>query len=122
MSLTDTAVRNAKPGSKPRKRWDVDGLFLLMAEGGGKLWRLKYRFGGKEKLLALGAYPEVSLKAARERRDAARALLAQGIDPVSTASSHGLQSRRRRRTRLRRWRWSGLPSSRPHGAPLMARR
>ncbi|CAE6747613.1 tyrosine-type recombinase/integrase [Paraburkholderia domus] len=81
MALTDTAIRNTKSSEKPLKLFDGGGLFLLVAPTGGKLWRLKYRYGGKEKLLALGAYPAVSLKDARERRDDARRLLAQDVDP-----------------------------------------
>jgi integrase len=81
MALTDTAIRNAKPCQKPLKLFDGGGRFLLVAPTGGRLWRLKYRFGGKEKLLALGAYPAVSLKDAREGRDDARKLLAQDVDP-----------------------------------------
>ncbi|HET7831821.1 MAG TPA: integrase arm-type DNA-binding domain-containing protein [Gallionella sp.] len=81
MPLTDTAVKNAKPSAKPVKLSDEKGLFLLVTPSGGKWWRLKYRFGGKEKLLSLGTYPEVSLKEARERRDEARKLLAGGVDP-----------------------------------------
>lgn len=81
MALTDSAIRNAKPTEKQRKVADEKGLFLLVSPSGGKWWRLKYRFGGKEKLLSLGTYPEVGLKDARERRDAARRLLADGIDP-----------------------------------------
>lgn len=81
MPLTDTQIKGAKPESKPRKLADEKGLYLLVQPTGGKLWRLKYRFGGKEKLLALGAYPEVGLKDARERREEARKLLAGGIDP-----------------------------------------
>lgn len=82
MPLTDTAVRNAKAGEKPVKLFDEKGLFLLIAISGGKWWRLKYRYGGKEKLLSLGTYPEVSLKAVRDRRDEARKLLAEGVDPA----------------------------------------
>jgi len=81
MALTDTAIRNAKPSEKPRKLTDEKGLFLLVTPNGGKWWRLKYRFGGKEKLLSLGVYPDVGLKDARERRDETRTLLARGIDP-----------------------------------------
>ncbi len=82
--LTDKAVKSAKPGPKPVKMFDGEGLYLLVqpgAEADSKRWRLKYRFGGKEKLLALGTYPEVKLKQARERREAAREQIAQGIDP-----------------------------------------
>ena len=81
MPLTDTTIRTAKPGAKPAKLFDEGGLFLLVTPAGGKLWRLKYRHGGKEKLLALGAYPAVGLKQARLKRDEARALLAEGTDP-----------------------------------------
>jgi integrase len=81
MPLTDTAVRNAKPGVKPVKLFDERGLFLLVTPAGSKWWRLRYRLGGKEKLLSLGVYPAVSLKAAREKRDDARKLLAAEVDP-----------------------------------------
>jgi integrase len=81
MPLTDVAIKNAKPRSKPYKMGDAGGLFLLVQPSGGKLWRLKYRIGGKEKKLALGIYPEVSLAVARRRRDDARELLAAGKDP-----------------------------------------
>ena len=91
MALTDTAIRNAKPKSRPYKLADEKGLFLLVSQSGGLLWRLKYRVNGVdldgqakrvEKLLSLGSYPDVSLKAARERRDAAREQQASGVDPA----------------------------------------
>jgi integrase len=81
MALTDTAVRNAKPGAKPVKLFDERGLFLLVTPNGGKWWRLRYKFDRKEKLLSLGVYPDVGLKDARTRRDEARKLLADGVDP-----------------------------------------
>ena len=85
MALTDTKVKNAKPAEKQFKLFDGDGLFLLVVptgkSKGGKRWRFKYRFDGKEKLLALGTYPEISLADARTRRDDARKLIAKGIDP-----------------------------------------
>ena len=81
MPLTDTAIRNAKPAEKPVKLFDERGLYLEISPTGGKWWRLKYRFDGKEKRLSLGVYPDVSLKDARERRDAARKLLADGTNP-----------------------------------------
>ena len=81
MPMTDTKVRNAKPKDKQFKLFDTDGLFLLVSPAGGKWWRFKYRFGGKEKLISLGTYPEVSLSQARARRDAARKQVADGIDP-----------------------------------------
>jgi len=81
MALTDIKVRNEKPGDKQRKLSDSDGMYLLVTPAGGKCWRLKYRFGGKEKVLALGTYPEISLAEARGRREDARKLLANGVDP-----------------------------------------
>jgi hypothetical protein len=84
--LTDSAIRAAKSSDKPQKLFDEKGLFLLITPARGRLWRLKYRFpsGGPEKLLALGAYPEVSLKEARDDRDEARSDLRKGIDPAVT--------------------------------------
>ncbi len=81
MSLTVTKIRNAKPGPRTIRLFDERGLYLEISPAGGKWWRLKYRFGGKENRLSLGVYPDVSLKAARERRDAARRLVAEGVDP-----------------------------------------
>jgi integrase len=81
MSLTDTAIRNAKPAKKAVKLFDERGLYLEVSPAGGKWWRLKYRFDGKEKRLSLGVYPDVGLKDARDRRDTARKLLSNGVDP-----------------------------------------
>ncbi|HCM5084296.1 TPA: integrase arm-type DNA-binding domain-containing protein [Klebsiella aerogenes] len=81
MALSDVKVRSAKPEAKAYKLTDGDGLVLLVHPNGSKYWRLRYRFGGKEKMLALGKYPEVSLADARARRDEARKLLANGVDP-----------------------------------------
>jgi integrase len=81
MALNDVKVRNAKLGEKQTKLFDGDGLFLLVTPKGGKWWRFKYRLDGKEKLLALGTYPEVGLSDARRRRDDARKLVANGVDP-----------------------------------------
>lgn len=81
MPLTDTAIKNAKSSERPTKLFDGGGMYLLVSPTGGKLWRIKYRFGGKEKLLSLGTYPEVTLRDARERRDSARKLLANKVDP-----------------------------------------
>lgn len=82
MSLTDTACRKAKSESKPKRMADGGGLYLEVMPNGSRYWRLKYRYAGKENRLALGVYPEVSLKDARERRDAARRLLREGVDPA----------------------------------------
>jgi integrase len=79
--LNDTRVRTAKPGQGPIKLSDGGGLYLLIAPHGSKLWRLAYRFGGKQKTLAIGVYPTVKLKAARDKREEAKRLLANGIDP-----------------------------------------
>jgi integrase len=79
--LTDTAIRNSKSADKPIRMFGGGGLYLEVAPTGAKYWRLKYRFGGKEKRISLGVYPDVSLKDARERRDDARKLLAAGTDP-----------------------------------------
>lgn len=81
MPLNDTAVRNAKQSDKPRKLTDGGGLHVLVQPTGSKLWRLAYRFAGKQKTLALGIYPAVSLAEARDRRDEAKKLLARSIDP-----------------------------------------
>ena len=81
MTLTDTAIRKAKPSDRPIKLFDGRGLFLLIAPAGGKWWRFRYRFDGKHKSLSMGVYPDVSLAKARERREEARKLLADGIDP-----------------------------------------
>lgn len=80
MPLSDPAVKKAKPTDKPFKLTDEKGLFLLVSAA-GKYWRLAYRFGGKQKTLALGVYPDVSLARAREKRDDVRKLIADGIDP-----------------------------------------
>lgn len=81
MALTDSAIKAAKPKAAQYKLHDEKGLLLIMRPTGGKLWRLKYRFQGKELQLSIGTYPEISLKDAREKRDAARKLLAEGKDP-----------------------------------------
>ncbi|RUR09713.1 tyrosine-type recombinase/integrase [Legionella septentrionalis] len=81
MALNHTKIINAKPREKAYKLADEKGLFLYVTPKGGMYWRMKYRFGGKEKLLALGVYPDVSLAKARNDRDDARKLLADNIDP-----------------------------------------
>jgi len=81
MALTELEVKSAKPEAKARKLADGLGMYLLIQPTGSKLWRLKYRFGGTEKVLALGQYPQIGLKDARAARDEARKLLANGADP-----------------------------------------
>jgi integrase len=81
MPLKDATVRNAKPSAKPKKLSDGGGLHILIQPTGSKLWRFAYRFAGKQKTLALGVYPIVSLEEARRRREEAKKLLARSIDP-----------------------------------------
>lgn len=88
MKLTALQVKNAKPKDKDYKLFDGEGLFLLIKKTGKKHWRLKYRFLGKEKLLALGLYPLLSLQEAREAKLEAKKLIAGGTDPVAHKSSN----------------------------------
>ena len=81
MALTDAKIRAAKPDEKPYKLADSGNMFLLVHPNGSRYWRLRYRFLGKEKTLALGVYPETSLSEARVKRDEARKLIAEGLDP-----------------------------------------
>ena len=81
MGLTAVSIRSAKPEAKVRRLFDGGGLYLEIAPSGGKYWRFKYRFAGKEKRISLGVYREVTLKEARDKRDAAKRLLSDGIDP-----------------------------------------
>src|SRR6185503_6114852 len=79
--LNEAKIRSARPQERAYKLFDERGLFMLVTPTGGRLWRFRYRLGGVEKLLTLGAYPDVSLKRAREKRDDARKLVADGVDP-----------------------------------------
>lgn len=90
MKLKDTAIRAARPRSKSYKMFDAEGLYLEVSPSGGKWWRFKYRFAGKEKRLSLGVYPEVSLKDARTKRDAAREQVAAGVDPSDARKAEKL--------------------------------
>ena len=101
MPLTDTAVRNAKRRGKPQKLSDGGGLHLLVNPDGARYWRVAYRYQGRQKTLALGVYPIVSLADARDARDAAKRLLARDIDPSeakkryrSVRSQKGAKARR----------------------------
>jgi Arm domain-containing DNA-binding protein/integrase-like protein len=89
MPVTHAEIVNAKPREKPYRLFDGRGLYLEVAPSGGRWWRFKYRFKGKEKRLSLGVYPEVSIKAARDRLDKARRKLASGIDPADERRSTG---------------------------------
>jgi len=87
MPLTDAHIRRLKPEDRPFRKSDGGGLFLEVRPNGSKLWRLAYRYDGKQKLLALGAYPVTSLASARAKRQEAKTLLSDGIDPLAHAKA-----------------------------------
>jgi len=87
MKLSAVQIAKSKPQAKDYKLFDGEGLFLLIRANGGKLWRLKYRFNGKEKLLSFGSLNDISLKEARELKQSARNLLSKGIDPATYKQS-----------------------------------
>lgn len=118
LPLTDVQIKNSKPMEKSYKLSDGGGLYLEVLPTGGKSWRLKYRFGGQEKRLVFGLWPEVSLKQAREHREEAKTLLAQEIDPgekrredrvledakaVEAANTFGVVARAWHANQARRW-------------------
>lgn len=126
MALTDVAIRNAKPAEKQQKLFDGGGLHLLVTPSGGKRWVLKYRFGGKEKSLALGTYPAVTLVEARKRRDEARDRLAAGIDPSETKKAEKRTQRLNAENSFeaiaREWHAKYAPTwSEGHGARILRR-
>jgi len=90
MALTDIKARNARAQDRPYKLFDADGMYLLVQPNGAKYWRLKYRHAGKEKVLALGVFPEISLKKARDRRANARLAIADRLDPAAARKSEKL--------------------------------
>lgn len=81
-SLTDLGIQRAKPREKAYKLKDDRGLYLLVTPAGGRLWRLRFSIDGRESMVSLGSYPDVSLKDAREKRDEARRLIGKGINPA----------------------------------------
>ena len=87
MSLTDREIRNISPSDKAQRYYDERGLYREVAPSGGKWWRYKYRFAGKEKRLSLGVYPEVGLKDASIKCAEARAILHEGIAPLGKNST-----------------------------------
>ena len=93
MPLTDTAIKKAKPGAKPVKLSDGKGMYLLVSPTGSKLWRWKYRVLGKEKVMSLGAYPDVSLAQARDGMAEARKILAAGDDPMAIRKADKVATR-----------------------------
>lgn len=125
LPLTDIQVKNAKPKDKDYKLADGGGLYLLVTPTGGKLWRFKYRFGGTEKLLTFKTYPEISLSEARQRREDARKLLANGIDPGAVKKALKEEHAAERRTFepvAREWYTKNEPTwSASHCATVMSR-
>ncbi|MEZ6012670.1 MAG: Arm DNA-binding domain-containing protein, partial [Hyphomonas sp.] len=93
MPLTDLKIRSLKPEDKPRRYTDGGNLFVEVRPNGSKLWRYAYKFDGKQKLMALGPYPDISLAKAREKRTEARALLLDGIDPMLQAKVDKLEQK-----------------------------
>ena len=112
MTLSDLSIRKAKPGTKAYKLSDGGGLYVLVAPSGTKAWRYKYRFGGKEKLLSLGTYPQLSLAKAREAHFLARRLLGEGKDPSHSKKqakrARELQSKQSFEAVAREWHKSRL--------------
>lgn len=123
MPLTDTALRNAKPGPKSRRIYDSGGLYVEVAPAGGKWFRFKYHFGGKERRLSLGVYPDVSLAQARERRDEARRMLAEGTDPSTVRKAAKAEQQAQAETFelvARQWHEKFTPSWTPgHAARIL---
>lgn len=126
MPLTDVAIRNAKARAKPYKLAAGGGLYVLVTPDGGKYWRLKYRFAGKEKLLALGVYPDVRGAEAREKRDAAKHQLKEHLDPsavrkaqkyaTATATANTFEAIAREWIELQRNRWTADHAARVLGS------
>lgn len=93
MPLSDIQIRNLKPEPKPFRRSDGGGLFVEVRPNGSKLWRMAYRFDGKQKLLSFGSYPDTTLASARGKRQQAKTLLADGVDPLSYAKAEKQEQR-----------------------------
>ncbi|NIY49683.1 tyrosine-type recombinase/integrase [Cedecea colo] len=122
MALSDVKVRSAKPEEKAYKLTDGDGMVLLVHPNGSKYWRLRYRFGGKEKMLALGKYPEVSLADARARHDEARKLIANDVDPSENKKVVKVEQEQEAITFemvARDWHASNQKWSAPHSARVL---
>lgn len=133
MALTTREVESAKPGNKPYKLADGGGLCLLVVPSGARLWRWRYRFGGKEKMMAFGEYPLVSLKEAREAHFHARKMLAGGSDPMAARKAEANAKRQEAETRMREenssfervacawWEWWSIGKSPRHAETVMRR-
>ena len=133
MALTDTAIRSAKPGTKPFKMYDRDGLFVMITPVGSKLWRWRYRFDGKEKLMALGEYPLIGLAEVRELHLTARKSLIAGTDPMADRKAEGEAKQKEAEARQREadnsfenvarewWNWWLIGKSPRHADTTMRR-
>ncbi len=93
MALTDAACRNAKPGPKPYKLADAEGLHLHVTTAGSRVWRMKYRFAGREGLLTFGSYPDIKLAEARDLRAAAKKVLKAGNNPAVVKKRAAIQAK-----------------------------
>lgn len=119
MKLSDARLRSLK---EPGKHFDGGGLYLHVTDGGGRYWRLKYRHAGREKLLALGVYPDVSLKEARERREDARRALARGEDPGELKKAAKVQAEHEARHTFQAVAEAWLKHQAPGWAPITMER
>lgn len=117
MPLTDTRIRATRPNSKPFKLTDGGGLYLEVRPAGKRLWRYRYRIGGRENLFAIGAYPEVTLAQAREARDAARKLVRDGVHPSHQRRSEKIRSAYENANTFEAVAREWLKTSQPHWAP-----
>src|SRR3546814_12795733 len=100
MALSSLALSKAKPREKPYKLADGHGLYLLITPQGGRYWRMNYRFGGKAKTMAMGEFPLITLAEAREKRDAARRLIADGSHPDATREEDETPDQKRNRAEV----------------------
>lgn len=121
MALSDVAVRNSKATDKPRKLSDERGLYLLVTKA-GKYWRFDYRHDGRRRTLAVGVYPDVTLAQARERRDQARALLANGADPSAVKQARKAATENSFEAVAREWHAKFSPGWVPHHADKIIKR
>ena len=116
MPLNDRQIKNAKPKEKDYKLTDGKGLYLLITPAGGKLWRLKYRIAGKEKTLAIGKYPQISLVQAREAAIKAKCDIAQGSDPNALKQQAKAQSANSLQAIALQWHAQNIPRWKPNHA------
>jgi hypothetical protein len=122
VALTDTKIRSVKSREKLYKIADGRGLFLVIKPNGSKYWRFRYHFGAKEKLLAIGIYPDVSLADARRKRDEARKLLADDTDPGIAKQLKNVQRNLLPKIALNLSLASGISNLPPNGRQSMARK